>query len=434
MQIINRNIETKGAHLIGKYHISHSKAMRRVFYGWFIVAVCMLMIFGASLVTTGLSVGLRALRDEMGFSGTETSIIFTICSVAAFFSILFADRYFDKLGLRLGMFIGVLFGMIDFIIYSMAGSNFYLYCLGSVFGGFNYGLCFMLSTSMVMRRWFNDRRALALSICSAGSGFSILIGTPILELIIEDVSLQMSFVVEAIFMATVAILIFLIVRDDPSMMGLEPLGGKDFVVEHKAGRNYHMTGKVVTLLFIAALLGGICGSPATSNFALNFTNVGLNETVVAFAISVFGLMLLISKLAYGNVVDRKGAYFSTMLFGLFIVIGQLGCFMVGHITADWFMFLTLAIMGMGYPIISLGYPNWSADFTSKEEYPKMLKRLQLGYQFGIMAGSPVPGIIADATGSFTWAYLMFGVLLAISLLMVHMAYGNATERMGAASI
>ena len=400
----------------------------KVFYGWFIVAVCMLMVFGASLVTTGLSVGLRALRDDMGFSGTQTSIIFTICGVVAFISIFFADVYFKKLGLRLGMFLGVASGAVDFLIYSMAGSDFYMYCLGSVFGGFDYGLCFMLSTSMIMRRWFNDRRALALALCSAGSGLSILIGTPVLELIIENISLQMSFIVEAVFMASVSLLILLIVRNDPSEMGMEPLGGKDYVIEHRAGGNYHLTGKVLTLLFLAAMFGGLSGSPATSNFALNFTNVGLNETTVAFGISVFGLMLLLSKLAYGEVVDRKGAYFSTMVFGMFIVIGQLGCFLVGNITEYWFMFLTLAIMGMGYPIISLGYPNWSADFTSKDEYPSVLKKLQLGYQFGIMAGSPLPGLIADATGSFTWAYLMFAILLSMFVLFVFLAYSTAKER------
>lgn len=400
----------------------------KVFYGWFIVAVCMLMVFGASLVTTGLSVGLRALRDDMGFSGTQTSIIFTICGVVAFISIFFADVYFKKLGLRLGMFIGVACGAIDFLIYSLAGSNFYVYCLGSVFGGIDYGLCFMLSTSMIMRRWFNDKRALALALCSAGSGLSILVGTPVLELIIENVSLQMSFIVEAVFMASVSLLILIIVRNDPSEMGMEPLGGKDFLIAHKVTGKYHITGKAITLLFLAATLGGLSGSPATSNFALNFTNVGLNATTVAFGISLFGLMLLISKLLFGEMVDKKGAYFSTMLFGMFIVVGQLGCFFVGTLTEYWFMFLTLAIMGVGYPIITLGYPNWSADFTDKDEYPSALKKLQLGYQLGIMAGSPLPGLIADATGSFTWAYLMFAILLSMFVLFVFLAYHTAKER------
>ena len=64
------------------------------FYGWLIVAVCMLMVFGASLVTTGMAVSLRALRDVMGFSGTQTSMITTVCGLTAFLSIIVAERIF----------------------------------------------------------------------------------------------------------------------------------------------------------------------------------------------------------------------------------------------------------------------------------------------------------------------------------------------------
>ena len=397
----------------------------RVYYGWFIVAVCMLMVFGASLVTTGMAVSLRALRDEMGFSGTETSLITTVCALSAFISIFFADRFFKKVGMRNGMFMVVACGAVAFLIYSLAGSNIYLYFLGSVFGGIDYGLGFMLSTSIIVRRWFNERRAFALALCSAGSGLSIMIGTPILEMIIENVSIQASFAVEAVYMGAVAVLVFIIIRNDPSLMGLEPLGGKDFIHHQREDGKYTMTAPLLALLFVAAMLGGISGSPATSNFALNFTNVGLNPTTVAFAISVFGIMLMVTKLIYGSVVDRKGALFATLFFGLFMVIGQFGCFFIGNYPENWLMFATLAILGMGYPIITLGYPNWSADFSTVEGYPTVLKKLQLGYQFGILAGSPLPGLIADSTGHFTWAYLLFSILMLTSVVCVAIAYGRA---------
>lgn len=399
----------------------------RVHYGWLIVAVCMMMIFGASLVSTGMSIGINALHRDYGMSGAETSAIITVCSVVAFVSTCFADRYYKRLGLRNGMFVAVASGCIAFIIYAMADGVEYLYYTGSLFGGVTYGLGFMLPASLLMRRWFTKNRALALSVCSSGSGFSIAIGSPVLEMIIDNIDLGVSFVVEAIFMAVTAILILLFIKNDPSDIGMEPLGGVSTASDTKKEKKFDLSRKAVIMLLVAATFGGVCGFPSTSHFALNFTTSGLDDMTVAFGISLFGIILLISKLMFGETVDRRGTLFSTMLFGSFIVLGLFGSFMIASITENWLMFASLALMGVGYPIISLGYPNWTADFTSVDDYSINLKRLQMGYQFGIMAGSFLPGLIFDTTGSYSWAYLMFALLMMTSLILVWRAYASAED-------
>ncbi len=399
----------------------------RIHYGWLIVAVCMMMIFGASLVSTGMSIGINALHRDYGMSGAETSGIITVCSAMAFVSTCFADRYYRRLGLRNGMLIAVASGCVAFIIYAVADGVEYIYYIGSLFGGVTYGLGFMLPASILMRRWFTKNRALALSICSSGSGFSIAIGSPVLEMIIDNIGLGVSFMVEAVFMAVTAILILLFIKNDPSDMGMEPLGGKATESNEKRERRFHLSHKAVVMLMVAATFAGVCGFPSTSHFALNFTTSGLDDMTVALGISLFGIILLVSKLMFGETVDRKGTLFSTLLFGSFIVIGLLGAFMVSTIAENWLMFASLALMGIGYPIISLGYPNWTADFTTMDDYSVNLKRLQMGYQFGIMAGSFLPGLIFDTSGSYSWAYLMFAILMMTSLILVWGAYASAKD-------
>ena len=399
----------------------------RVHYGWLIVAVCMMMIFGASLVSTGMSIGINALHRDYGMTGAETSAIITVCSAVAFISTCFADRFYKRLGLRNGMFVAVTSGCVAFLIYTMAGGVEYVYYIGSVFGGVTYGLGFMLPASILMRRWFTKNRALALSLCSSGSGLSIAIGSPLLEMIIDNIDLSTSFLVEAVFMAVTAILILLFIKNDPSEMGMEPLGGKAMASDTKKEKRFHLTHRALIMLMVAATFAGICGFPATSHFALNFTTSGLDDMTVALGISFFGFVLLVSKLMFGESVDRKGTLFSTTFFGLFIVAGLFGSFMVSNISENWLMFTSLALMGIGYPIISLGYPNWTADFTSVDDYTVNLKRLQVGYQFGIMAGSFFPGLIFDASGSYSWAYLMFSLLMVTSLILVWMTYASAKD-------
>ncbi len=395
----------------------------KMHYGWYIVIVCMLMVFGASLVSTGMTVYITELKNQ-GVSPTETSFIITISSITAFIATYIADRYFRRFGLKNGMLIAVISGMVAFIIYSVAGTTIWLYYTGAVFGGVTYGLGFMMSSSMLIRRWFNRNRGLALSICSAGSGISIAVGTPILQTLITEFGLQASFISEAAFMAVVVILILLFVRNDPSEMNLEPVGGMIAEVESEKQR-FKLSRPVLIMLIVAAILCGTAGFPATSNLHSNFTDCCIDPMLVAFGISVFGIILLISKLIFGRVVDKKGALFSTILFGIFIAVGLIGCYLIQFFPDEAFMFATFILLGIGYPITTLGFPNWTAEFTTRDEYPDILKYLQIGFQFGIVIGSPIPGPMTELTGSLSNAYLIFAIFIFLSLLLVSSAYGIA---------
>ncbi len=396
----------------------------RVHYGWVIVAVCMMLIFGASLVSTGMSIGINALHRDYGMSGAETSAIITVCSASAFAFTCIGDRYYTKFGLRNGMFIAALSGCVAFLIYSVSGDNPWFYYIGSLFGGVTYGLGFMLPASILMRRWFTKNRALALSMCSAGSGISIAVGSPILEVVISDVGLKASFLLEAAFMAAVALMILILVKNRPSDIGIEPLGGPEKESVKKGSGKYSLSHTALIALIIAAVCVGVCGFPATSHFSLNFTTAGLDDLKVAFGISVFGIVLIVCKLLLGKTMDSKGSYFATMLFGTFAVFGFFGCFAVAYVPEYWVMIVSMVFLGIGNPIVSLGCPNWASDFTTADEYPKNLRRLQMGCQFGIMAGSFLPGLIFDTAGSYSWAYLMFMFLFISALTLVTVAYGK----------
>ncbi len=399
----------------------------RVHYGWIIVAVCMMLIFGASLVSTGMSISINALHRDHGMSGAETSAIITVCSVTAFLFTCIGDRYYMKFGLRNGMFIAAMSGCVAFLIYSASGDTPWIYYVGSVFGGVTYGLGFMLPASILMRRWFTKNRALALSMCSAGSGLSIAIGSPILEKIIDEIDLGISFLTEAAFMAVTAVLILVLVKNHPSDIGAEPLGGPDLSSGKKGRGTHSLTNTAIISLIIAAVFAGICGFPATSHLSLNFTTAGLDDMKVAFGISLFGIVLIVCKLLLGKTMDSKGTYFATMLFGIFAVFGLFGCFAVSGITEYWVLYVSMILIGIGNPIVSLGYPNWASDFSTADEYPRNLRRLQMGYQFGIMAGSFLPGLIFDTAGSYSWAYLLFTFLFASALILVSIAYGKGKK-------
>lgn len=180
------------------------------------------------------------------------------------------------------------------------------------------------------------------------------------------------------------------------------------------------------MMVFMIFIGAAC-SPAVAHLSLNFTTAGFDPMLVATGLSAYGFVLIISKLIYGKISDKLGSRVATIIFGLIVVAGLLLTSAAGVIGSRVYLFGTFAVLAIGYPVATLGYPIWAADFSSADDYAKTLKRFQIGYQAGAMIGSPIPGIIADATGSYSLAYVAFAVIFAIAIVGTFIIYGKVKK-------
>ena len=91
--------------------------------------------------------------------------------------------------------------------------------------------------------------------------------------------------------------------------------------------------------------------------------------------------------------------------------------------------VTVACLGVGYPIATIGPSVWAGDMASPDNYPKVVRRLQVVYAGGALLFASVPGILADrAGGSYIPAYILFSCFLALTLLFIALAYRENGKR------
>lgn len=398
----------------------------RIHRGWLMAALCMIMVASTSLLSTGFSTCLNAIRATYGISATLTSTITTVRSISAFVIVMFANRYFKKFGIRVGISIAMLFGAAAFLLFALADGNIAVYFIAAAVGGFTYAFGVMLSASILINRWFRKHRGMALSIASAGTGLCSIIGAPVLQRIINIYGITTSFFVQSGFLLIVAILLLLLVRNDPADVGAEPVGGADYqeLSVKKTGNAsaVQLPAAWLWVMVLSVLLIGITTAPASSHLTLNFTTDGLDAMTVAKAISVYGFVLIASKMLYGVLIDKIGAVKIIWIYGSVIVLAKIMAWGATFVPTDPFLFTTLIIYGLGVPIETLGYPNWAANMSTREEYPIMLKKLQLGYQLGGLIGASLPGVFCDLTGTYGWFYLLCAILNAASLAIVLIVY------------
>lgn len=402
----------------------------KLFYGWVIAACCMLMICSTSLLSTGMSTNLNAMRQHLGFSNTQTALVLTIRSITAFAAALMANTYY-KMGLKRGMVAAIFVGALTFAIFAAAGRRIGVVYAGAVLSGICYAYGMMMPASMLIRNWFNKSRGVALSIASGGTGLVSVIFAPLVQSTVNRMGIKAAFILQGAFMAAAALVLAVFVVEKPEDKGLEPFGGKNWSPdknkEQKPREATELPYLWMAVLVGSAALVGAGASPASANYTNNLVTAGIDAMSVAKGLSMYGAILIAAKIMYGVSVDKLGTLRTTLVFGTLTAIAMFMLFIINYYPSELFMYIMFVVLAIAVPVQTLGYPNWCVDLDSAH-YNRTLVKCQTGYQLGAVVGSFIPGPIADATGSYAGAFFIFFLCNLIPIILVYFCYRAGAKK------
>lgn len=398
-------------------------------YAWTICAAGTLLIFiTMGAVSNAFSIYMPYIRDEFGLTNAQTSTLVTMRLVVAFVCMLLIGKYYDLFNIRVGGSLAAAFGGLTFLIYSFA-SDFTLFAVGAGVSGLAYGFGSMVPVSILMTRWFDDHKALAISICSAGSGLGSIILPPVVTGLLSTLSMPTMFRIEAAFILLCAAVIYLAIRNYPHDMGLTRLGEnrerlKQAAQENAAPRSMKapITKAVLILSCAGSFLMGAQGNPGIMHIPVLYTSEGFTAVFAATLMSIIGAALTVGKIVFGEVTDKIGGFRSSIIFFILLVLGNGLCCLAG--TGNAVLGLTaVAVLGVGYSVSTIGPSIWAGDLSSEMEFPKTMRTFQIFYSLGALITASVPGILADHfLGSYVPAYVMFTAMALIASLLIVGAY------------
>lgn len=400
--------------------------MKKFHYGWVICVLGMLMIFVTTgMVSNGFSIFLPYIRELKGFTNTQTSFLINVRYMVAFASMLSIGLYYKALGMRLGTGLAVIFAGVAFFLYGIADS-YGLFCVAAAVSGLGYGMGSMIPVSILMNRWFAKRQALTIGICSAGSGFATIVIPPINTLLVETMSMKAAFLADSIGIFVIGLLVCALMRNQPQDKGLAPFGQQEAAKERKqedksAQEERKLPVGLWMLVGCASLTMGVLSNPGFSHLSILYSTEGYSPYIVSLIVSSMGIVLTFGKIIYGQVTDRVGGFSSTLCFGAILILGHVFCCLIFFHVPVICAAQVLA-MGIGYPISTVGVSIWARDFAPPAQYPTVVRRLQVIFAGGALIFSSVPGILADLTGTYITAYVLFTVLLMVALTCVAIAY------------
>lgn len=403
--------------------------MRKFHYGWFICAICT----GLLCCTVGVNAGSFAVYvphiiEAGNLTQAQGSLVLTVRNLTSLIGTLAVSLYLKKLGLRMGMVIAAFLGAIAFFLYSTS-DNFFSFCCAAALSGFSCGFGGLVPVSFLINNWFEDHRALALSVCSAGSGFAAVIFPPIVTLIVENISLRAAFLFDAILFSILAIMGMFILRDQPQEKGLEPLidhQRSSVNLSHISDEKPHIetaSKSTIILLQICAIAIGISSYGAIPNLSVHYITEGFDPLHISLFISFYGIMLTIGKCVFGEITDLFSARCSYLIFFPLYCLGVFLCCFAG--TQSYVIcFFAMLCCGLGNALSTVGLSVFAREMSSPESYKKIVHQTQTIFLVGATIVGPFPGIIADLTGSYTLSYLFCAVMLVFGFFILHISFNK----------
>lgn len=380
---------------------------RPIHYAWLVCGGSALLLFCTSgLCVNAFTIYQPYILAENGFTNAQSSLIVTVRSLTSFASMLVCGLYYKRLSLRAGMGLAGAMTAAAFFLFG-AARGFFLYCLAGGVAGVGYGFGTMIPISILMERWFIEKRTLAVGLCSAVTGLSTLGIPSLLTGLIERIGLARTFTLEGCVIAGLAFLSFLLVRSRPADLGMRPYGSWDRI-DHETFENHgRAIGKKDWLLLLPMLLCvGAFTSVGYSHITVLARGEGFAADTIALAVTVSGVALMVSKFLYGALTERLSTYAVNWIFGLILIAGLVLCCVTGG--RRWLLFTAMTVYGLGLPLGTVGLTAWVGDLASQEQYDGTIQRFQTLYAAGGLIFSSLPGILADRFGgSYVPAYLFF---------------------------
>jgi MFS family permease len=367
----------------------------KIFYGWVIVAVGIVVTcvgFGAMLT---LSVFLQPIAEAMGWSrtgiATAAMLNFLCMGVGAFAWGALSDRYGTRTVVLCG---GALLGL-GLVLASRAGTLGEFQLVYGTLVGVASGAFYAPMTSATAR-WFTRHRSLAVALVSAGLSVGSTVMAPLARWLISTWDWRTAMVVIGDLVWLVILPAALLVRNPPRAAAPATAAGGELTI-----------GRVVrTPQFAAIALTHFACCAAHSGPIFHMVTHAMDRGVPAMAaatvLSVAGLASLSGKIGCGIFADRVGAKpalvaglaLQAVAIGLYLLAGGLGSF-----------YALALVFGFAYGGVMPLYALLVRDYFGERVMGSAFGAVSLAATVGMALGPWIGGWLYDTLGGYAWMFV-----------------------------
>ncbi|MGA3175293.1 MAG: MFS transporter [Syntrophorhabdales bacterium] len=381
-------------------------------YAWIIAATgCLVTILAHGFGRMSYSVILPSMKDGLMLSYTQLGSIATGNFIGYLCLAIVGGFLAARFGVRRVVFVSLIVIGVSLFLTGLADSFLFAFFTRLVSGAGNGGA--YVPIMALPAAWFIiKRRGLATGIVSAGIGTGLFLSGVMLPPVISAFGREgwrYAWFMLGIIVFLLAFVCFAFLRDSPKEMGLGVYGGevretggpkvtlfsafRDIVVEPeiwKLGGVYFMYGfsYIVYLTFFVAYLTKEMQVPAVAAGRI---------------FGILGIFSIFCGVIYGWVSDIVGRRYGSMLAYLTLALSYILFAFWKDYTGFYLSAVVFGIAAFSIPVIMAAA---AGDAVGGKLAPAGLGFITLFFGIGQALGPMIGGYIKDATGTFTYAFLL----------------------------
>jgi MFS family permease len=391
----------------------------RVFYGYIIVAVALMIMLLGYGIRTIFGVFIKPMLTEFEWTRALTSGAMTLSMVTQGIWGIVMGRLNDKTGPRLLITLCCFLMGTGFILMSQIKDLWQIYLFYGVVIGLGMGGVFVILLSTVAR-WFVKRRGTMMGIVLTGIGFSSLVMSPLATWLIEIYNWRVAYMVVGCIVLISGIILAQFLKRDPGTIGLKPYGQSESAEQKMAINSTGLSLKeaIGTQQFwITAALFLFIGY---SMFAImihivpHVTDIGISPVNAAFVLALIGVGNVVGGITLGDVADRIG---NRRILAIGFILMGISIFVLLPNTEIWIFFVAALIFGIGNGASGVAEPTIVAELFGLKSHGVILGVVSFLFTVGGAIGPLVTGHLFDISGNYDTAFLISGLVCIGGLIL-----------------
>lgn len=400
-----------------------------LYEGWVVVIAAGFIVF---LISSSFLYGFGAIftsvREEFGWSAAATSVAFSVRSEVGGVASPLVGYMIDRWGPRRTLFAGILLMVLGVLLISVMQNIWQFYsamlviAIGTTAAGGQVG-------QSAIATWFRRRRARAMSFMTVGAGLGGVM-VVVFAYLVDELGWRTALRIIAILILVVGLAAARFVRARPRDHH-QPMDGIP-LAEGEVARHYDwgMPPKVAIrtrafAFFSAAIILAQLGSAGFIVHQIPYMEVtiGLSTTAAGATATVFTLTSIVGRLGFGYLADRIEKRYCIAAALALMSAGEL---MLVFADSFWTAMAAVVVIAPGFGGIVPVRPAMLADYFGTKHFGQINGWGRLMFTTGSAVGAWLVGYLFDATGGYTQAWLVSGIVVALGVPLMLMATAPRT--------
>lgn len=393
--------------------------LQKVHYGWVIVVTGAFVLFSClglarftyAMLLPAMQTGLNLSPDRMGFIGTGNFIGYLTAVLAAPW---FVRRFQPRPAIAVGLL------LIALCMFGISRSESLItICLLYGIVGLGSGFANIPMMALITYWFHSDQRGRAAGLAIAGNGCAIIFAgffIPFLNRLHGVEGWRDSWQWLALITLAAAALAALLLRNNPSDLGLEPVGRPAAVSKDlfEAPRQGKAGGVLVCLGLLYMIFGVTFMVYGTFIVTTMVREYGLDEQTAGHYWSWVGFFSLFSGVCFGALSDVIGR---NRGIALVFAVQTVAYLLAGLKLGAAALMISIVLYGLAVFAIPAIMAAAMGDYLGLSRAASAFATVTIFFAIGQALGPSAAGLIAKAAGSFSPAYVTAGILTGVAAVL-----------------